>query len=109
MNQPSRPHPILQRPKRQKWISNLQCNKSLESEIQHPLSPDVSLDSPALCSSKDVATRTRSVKKVGNYLILERISTNLISPELYKAVNVITQKKYLCKASDSFDFFHRLI
>lgn len=102
-SQSSRLHSFLQRSKRQKWINSIQCSNTLESEFHQPLSPDVSPNSPALRNHQDVATQTRSVKTVGNYLILDKIDSNLTSPELYKAVNILTQKKYLCKVSGIHD------
>lgn len=109
VSQSSRWHSILQRSKRQKGLNSIHCSTTLESEFHQPLSPDVSPNSPALRNHQDVATQTRLVKTVGNYLILDKIDSNPTSPESYKAVNILTQKKYLCKVSGILDCYLLLI
>lgn len=100
-NRPAAQNLSLQRPKRHKlWIDNQTCKSPSGGELQQLLSPDGLQSSSLALLNKDSVVPTKpSVRKIGNYLILQQIDSNLMSLASYKAVNIKTQQEYVCKAS----------
>lgn len=99
-NRSSRLYLSLQRPKRHKWNDNQNCKSPSGSELHQLLSPDgLQSSSLALPNKDSVVPKNPSVRKIGNYLILQQIDTNLMSLASYKAVNIQTQQEYVCKVS----------
>lgn len=99
-NRSSRLYLSLQRPKRHKWNDNQNCKSPSGSELHQLLSPDgLQSSSLALPNKDSVVPKNPSVRKIGNYLILQQIDTNLMSLASYKAVNIQTQQEYVCKVT----------
>lgn len=87
----TRPKPIVIPPR-----------KHVESTIVSPvsggsLSPDLQPNSPPVFCSDGQAEKY-SVSKIGNYLLTEPLD----GENVYQAVHIVTQEKYICKVSPYF-------